>query len=70
MRRYWKTVLKKPKTKKAAELLEKMNRQEWTELTGEVFEKIFKHSAVKRTKLAGLKRNIGFLKENDQQAKA
>lgn len=47
--------------------LAKMQKQEWTELTGEVFEKIFKHSAVKRTKLAGLKRNIGFLKEKDQE---
>lgn len=45
-----------------------MRKQEWTELTEEVFEKIFKHSAVKRTKLAGLKRNIGFLKEKDQEA--
>lgn len=47
--------------------LEKMRKQEWTELTEEVFEKIFKHSAVKRTKLTGLKRNIGFLKEKDQE---
>ncbi|MBT1701171.1 tRNA epoxyqueuosine(34) reductase QueG [Fulvivirgaceae bacterium PWU4] len=47
--------------------LAKMQKQEWTELTGEVFEKIFKHSAVKRTKLTGLQRNIGFLKEKDQE---
>jgi epoxyqueuosine reductase len=41
--------------------LANMNRKEWTELTDEVFEKLFKRSAVKRTKLEGLKRNIKFL---------
>jgi epoxyqueuosine reductase len=48
--------------------LEKMRKQEWVELTEEVFEKIFKHSPVKRTKLTGLKRNIGFLKEKGDEA--
>lgn len=33
-----------------------------TEITDEVFKKVFKGSAVKRTKLSGLKRNIDFLK--------
>lgn len=41
--------------------LEKMNQQEWKEITDEVFEKLFKKSAVKRTKLEGLKRNIRFI---------
>ena len=41
--------------------LAKMSKQEWTELTDEVFEKLFERSAVKRTKLSGLKRNIEFL---------
>jgi len=36
-----------------------------TEITDEVFKKIFKGSAVKRTKLTGLKRNIEFLKERN-----
>lgn len=36
-----------------------------TEITDEVFKKIFKGSAVKRTKLTGLKRNIDFLKERN-----
>lgn len=38
-----------------------MTRREWTELTEEIFNQIFKQSAVKRTKFAGLKRNIAFL---------
>ncbi len=39
-----------------------MKKQEWEEITEEVFQKIFKKSAVKRTKYAGLKRNLDFLK--------
>ena len=38
-----------------------MKQNEWTELTEEVFQIIFKQSAVKRTKFEGLKRNIRFL---------
>lgn len=41
--------------------LEKMNQQHWQEITDEVFETLFKKSAVKRTKLEGLKRNIRFI---------
>ena len=41
--------------------LEKMNQQRWKEITDEVFETLFKKSAVKRTKLEGLKRNIRFV---------
>ena len=40
-----------------------MNNKDWQELTHEVFNSIFKDSAVKRTKYSGLKRNIQFLKE-------
>lgn len=40
-----------------------MNKREWEELTKEVFNEIFRKSAVKRTKFEGLKRNIRFLKE-------
>lgn len=36
--------------------------QEWNEITEEVFSKVFKNSAVKRTKYKGLKRNLEFLK--------
>ncbi len=37
--------------------------KDWEEITDETFKKVFKNSAVKRTKLEGLKRNINFLKE-------
>ncbi len=37
-------------------------KKDWEEITTEVFQKVFKNSAVKRTKVEGLKRNINFLK--------
>lgn len=43
------------------ENLLKMSKSDWEDLTEEVFREIFKNSAVKRTKYAGLKRNIQFL---------
>ncbi len=43
------------------ENLLKMNKSDWQDLTEEIFQELFKNSAVKRTKFAGLKRNIGFL---------
>jgi len=42
--------------------LEGMTKNDWQEITQEVFSKIFKNSAVKRAKFSGLKRNISFLK--------
>jgi len=39
-----------------------MSKKDWEEITEDVFKKIFKKSAVKRTKFDGLKRNIEFLK--------
>jgi epoxyqueuosine reductase len=39
-----------------------LNKKDWEELTQETFGKIFQKSAVKRTKFAGLQRNISFLK--------
>ncbi|MDD7885583.1 tRNA epoxyqueuosine(34) reductase QueG [Flavivirga sp. 57AJ16] len=39
-----------------------MSRKDWEEITQETFSKVFKKSAVKRTKYSGLKRNIEFLK--------
>ncbi len=41
-----------------------LTTQEWDELTEETFSIIFKHSAVKRTKYKGLKRNLEFIKVN------
>ena len=43
------------------EFLKNFRKGEWKELTQEVFSEIFKKSPVKRTKFAGLKRNIEFL---------
>ena len=40
------------------EELSKFTKKDWQELTNETFNKIFKNSAVKRTKFEGLKRNI------------
>ena len=37
-------------------------KKDWEEITEDVFQRIFKNSAVKRTKFSGLKRNIEFLK--------
>ena len=44
-----------------AEGLMDMGRSDWEELTEEVFARVFKKSAVKRTKFSGLTRNIAFL---------
>ena len=38
-----------------------LTKKEWQELDEEIFENLFKSSAVKRTKFKGLKRNINFL---------
>ncbi|MDC6367264.1 MULTISPECIES: tRNA epoxyqueuosine(34) reductase QueG [Flavobacteriaceae] len=38
-----------------------MTQKDWQEITTEVFQKLFKKSAVKRTKYTGLVRNIDFL---------
>jgi len=42
-----------------------MKKTDWEEVTQEVFNQVFKQSAVKRTKLEGLKRNITFLSGQD-----
>ncbi|TXE18039.1 tRNA epoxyqueuosine(34) reductase QueG [Psychroserpens burtonensis] len=44
------------------ELLD-MTKKDWEEITKDTFNKVFKKSAVKRTKFDGLERNIKFLKE-------
>ncbi|MFZ9045785.1 MAG: tRNA epoxyqueuosine(34) reductase QueG [Cyclobacteriaceae bacterium] len=45
---------------------EKFKRTEWEEMTEEVFRKVFKKSAVKRAKFAGLMRNVEFVKEKNK----
>ncbi|MFT6215939.1 MAG: epoxyqueuosine reductase [Roseivirga sp.] len=45
-------------------LLELFNKN-WEDLTEEVFKSVFKRSAVKRTKIEGLKRNIEIAKKGD-----
>jgi epoxyqueuosine reductase len=39
-----------------------MKQTDWEDITHETFQKVFKNSAVKRTKFDGLKRNIEFLR--------
>lgn len=38
------------------------SKKDWEEITAETFQKVFKDSPLKRTKIEGLKRNIQFLK--------
>ncbi len=44
------------------ENLLEMTKKDWEEITEETFKKVFKKSAVQRTKFVGLQRNIRFLK--------
>jgi epoxyqueuosine reductase len=44
-----------------------MKKKDWEEITEDVFKEIFKKSAVKRTKFEGLKRNIKFLNQNQNE---
>ena len=46
-----------------SEQLQSMTINDWKEITSDVFQKVFKDSPVKRTKLEGLKRNIRFVTE-------
>ena len=39
-----------------------LKTRDWQDITHEIFQTVFKNSAIKRTKFEGLKRNIGFLK--------
>lgn len=41
-----------------------MSKEEWNDIEQPIFNEIFKKSAVKRTKLIGLKRNISFLNDD------
>lgn len=49
----------------ANEKLLSMTREEWTEITDDVFRELFRKSAVKRTKFEGLKRNIRFIEGSE-----
>lgn len=49
-----------------SEELQNISDNEWTEMTKDVFNKVFKKSAVKRTKYEGMKRNISFLRDNTE----
>ncbi len=51
---------------KAHPKLLEMNQSEWTDLSKEVFNEVFRRSAVKRTKYTGLTRNIAFLNRTKQ----
>ena len=42
-----------------------LSKKDWEEITEDVFQKVFRNSAVKRTKFSGLKRNISFLKKQE-----
>lgn len=39
------------------------SKKDWKEITSAVFKEVFKNSALKRTKLEGLQRNVAFLKD-------
>lgn len=47
------------------EKINQFSKQEWHEITEDVFREVFKKSPVKRTKYAGLLRNIEFVKSYD-----
>jgi epoxyqueuosine reductase len=51
-----------PKFKPNEQLLQ-MKKEDWLDITEDVFKVLFKNSAVKRTKFKGLTRNIDFLKK-------
>jgi len=42
--------------------LQAFTKSDWEEITEEVFREVFRRSPVKRTKLAGLQRNVGFVR--------
>jgi len=48
--------------------LAQLTKTDWEEITEDVFREIFRRSAVKRTKLEGLKRNIAFVSSTENPA--
>lgn len=63
----WNSFAKPHQEKRFApnENFKSLKTSDWKELTEEVFENVFKHSPLKRTKHAGLKRNIEFVLKSD-----
>lgn len=49
----------------ANQTLLQMKKEDWMDITEDVFKTIFKNSAVKRTKFKGLTRNIDFIKKTN-----
>lgn len=47
--------------------LQQMSHRDWVELTAEVFGRLFKKSAVRRTKFEGLQRNISFWQQHKRK---
>ena len=56
-----------PAFKPAGHLLD-MKKDDWLDITEDVFKTIFKNSAVKRTKFKGLTRNLDFIKKASEEA--
>ena len=48
--------------------MENFSKQEWVELTDEVFDAVFRQSPLKRSKISGLKRNIKFVEAGTEAA--
>jgi epoxyqueuosine reductase len=48
--------------------LTQMKKSDWEEITEEVFKELFQKSAVKRTKLQGLQRNISFVAKDGEMS--
>lgn len=47
-----------------------LSKTEWTELTEDIFQELFKKSPIKRTKFSGLKRNISFINSKEPSGDA
>jgi epoxyqueuosine reductase len=43
-----------------------MTKQQWEEITEEVFNNLFRKSPMQRTKFNGIKRNVAFIVKEDQ----
>ncbi|OIN60581.1 tRNA epoxyqueuosine(34) reductase QueG [Arsenicibacter rosenii] len=48
--------------------LRQLTKTDWQDITEDVFREVFRRSAVKRTKLEGLQRNIAFVQQTSQAA--
>lgn len=47
-----------------SQLLTAMKKEDWEELTEEIYERLFKNSPLKRSKFEGIRRNLLFLKDD------